>query len=270
MAGSDSLYAQVLGVSTEERQRLLAQAKDYEPEARWLLDRIGIPPGWRAIDIGCGPIGILDLLSERVGPEGEAVGLDLEPRFVELARRIAAERGLVNVRLVQGDATATGLPRDSFDLVHERLLLLSPARERIVAEMVALARPGGIVAVEDIDMLTSYCEPAHPAWDRLLGVFRAFVGRSGVDVAVGRRVPGLLRAAGLVDVQAEVHLRLARPGEPRRMQLLTLREPLLRSGVFAEAELNGLLASLQAHLADPNTVVVPGIWFQAWGRKPSA
>ncbi len=44
----NSGYSDVLGVSTHERTRLLEQAKDLEPETRWLLDRAGTGPGWRA------------------------------------------------------------------------------------------------------------------------------------------------------------------------------------------------------------------------------
>ena len=267
-------YSAVLGVSAQERERLLQQAGDLAPEARWLLERLAIRPGWRAIDVGCGPLGILDLLSARVGPTGAVVGLDLEPRFVALARELVAERQLDNVQVLQGDGVATGLPRGAFDFVHERLALVGPAREDLLAEMCALARPGGIIAVQEIDLLTWICEPAHPAWDTLLGAFRAFVGQHGADLTIGRRLPELLRHAGLVDVDAEVHAHLARPGEPRRMHLLALiasvRAPLIQSGLVTAAELAALTASLQAHLADPRTVVMRELLVQAWGRKPVA
>src|SRR5439155_1834557 len=135
-----------------ERERLVRQAAMHREQSAALLDRIGVRPGWRVLDLGCGPLGILDLLSERVGPAGEVVGLDREPQTVAMARDFAAERGLGNVRIAAGDAGATGLPRGSFDLVHARLVLVTvPDPERILAEMVALARPGGVVVVQDID-----------------------------------------------------------------------------------------------------------------------
>jgi hypothetical protein len=54
-----------------ELQRLLDQADDLKPESAWLLDHIGVENGWRVVDIGCGPIGVLDLLSACVGPMGK-------------------------------------------------------------------------------------------------------------------------------------------------------------------------------------------------------
>jgi ubiquinone/menaquinone biosynthesis C-methylase UbiE len=75
-----------------------------------MLDRIGVAEGWRAIDLGCGPSGILDLLADRVGPAGHVVGLDFNPANVALAREFAAEHGPANVEVMQGDARRTGFP----------------------------------------------------------------------------------------------------------------------------------------------------------------
>ena len=127
-----------LGGTQTERDRLLAQAVQYEPTANWLLDQIDIRPGWRAVDIGCGPIGILNLLSQRVGPRGVVIGLEREQRFVEMARAEIAKSGLGNVTMVQADGLNTGLEKDSFDLVHERLVLINvSAREAFLTEMLS-------------------------------------------------------------------------------------------------------------------------------------
>lgn len=121
-------------------------------------------------------------------------------------------------------------------------------------------------------MLASFCEPANPAWDTLLTAFNALVTRFGADVSIGRRLAILMRRAGLVDVEAEVHTQLARPGSQRRGQLLSLiasiRTPLLSSGAFTDQELSSLIAELRKHLDDPATVVMGGLVLQAWGRKP--
>ena len=65
----------LLGHSRAEEERLRNQVRELEHEARWLLDRLDIQPGARAIDLGCGLQGVLDLLAARVGPRGTVVGL---------------------------------------------------------------------------------------------------------------------------------------------------------------------------------------------------
>lgn len=56
-----------LGADDTERTRLLAQCALHRAEAELLLDRVGVAPGRRALDVGCDPLGVLDLLAERVG-----------------------------------------------------------------------------------------------------------------------------------------------------------------------------------------------------------
>src|ERR1700756_254559 len=191
---ADTVYGYVLGSSDTERQRLVRQARGYAPEASWLLDQAGVKPGWRAVDIGCGPIGIMDLLCDRVGPAGETVGVDNEARMIAMARNVAAELNLTNLALVEAEATDTRLERASFDFAHARLLLVNvPAPERVVTELAALVRPGGVVALEELDWVSWVCQPPHPAWDRLRDALRDLRARRGLDVYMGRRPPAPVR-----------------------------------------------------------------------------
>ena len=142
-----------LGGTLTEQQRLIAQAQGLEPHARWMLDRVTIKPGFRAVDVGCGPIGIMNLLSERVGPDGDVVGVEREPRFVDMARTELSKRGLRNVRVVSADALKTGLEKSSYDIVHERLVLINvptASQEALLAEMLSLLKPGGTIAFKSL------------------------------------------------------------------------------------------------------------------------
>jgi ubiquinone/menaquinone biosynthesis C-methylase UbiE len=263
----------VLGTGPTEQARLLRQGAGLEAEASWLLDRMGVGPGWRTLDVGCGPLGILDLLAARVGAAGEVVGLEREPRLLALAEQAVAERGLANVRLVAGDAQATELPRASFDLAHERLVLIStPAPERIVAEMVALTRPGGFVAAEDFDSRSPLGYPPHPAWDRLWAVQHAVLRRRGLDPAIGRRLAALLEAAGLAGVEVRAHAQILRGGLATATQMLAtfagVREEAIAAGLATAEELDETSEALRAHLTQPGTLTMR-LLFQAWGRTPA-
>ncbi len=165
-----AVYA--LGRDPAEGARLQRQSDELRPDSAALLDRTSIGPGCSAIDLGCGPSGIIEPLSERVSPGGRVVGLDADPVHVAMATELALQRGLGNVDIVATDARRTGLPSDSFDLVHARTLLVTvPEPETVLAEMVRLARPGGWVAGLEPDTEYSLCYPAHPAWERLCEIF---------------------------------------------------------------------------------------------------
>jgi len=270
MAESD-VY--LLGRSRAEVERLRKQVQELAGEAQWLLDQLHIRPGARALDLGCGPQGVLDLLAERVGPRGSVVGLETSGDFVASARQFAAERKLANVEVVQGDAKATKLPRESFDVVFCRLVMVNvPQPERVAAEMVALLRPGGVVASHEGDYLSHRCDPPSPAWDRLFEILQAYSRAKGVDLCVGRRTHRMLRDAGIVDIQVRPVIHVYPHGHNRRTILLdfieNIREAAIKEGLVKEAELTEHMGELRRHLDNPATLVVSHLFFQVWGRKP--
>jgi len=101
----------LLGHSEDEELRLRRQAEELRQESARLFDRIGIGAGSRAIDLGCGPQGVLDLLSERVGSTGQVIGIERNRDSVAMARRFVVDRGLKNCEVVEGDATANSAAR---------------------------------------------------------------------------------------------------------------------------------------------------------------
>jgi SAM-dependent methyltransferase len=122
VTGPDAAAAYALGSSPGESARLQRQADEFAAESAALLDRVMLRPGQAVIDLGCGPRGVLDLLAERVSPEGRVVGLDADPAHTAMAAGFAARRGLGGVEILTGDARHTRLPSGSFDLVHARVI----------------------------------------------------------------------------------------------------------------------------------------------------
>jgi SAM-dependent methyltransferase len=272
--GQDANAVYSLGSSEGETARLHRQADELAPDSHALLDRIGLRPGQSAIDLGCGPRGILDLLAERVSPGGTVVGLDADPGHAAMAAKFATDRGLDGVQILTADARRTGLPSGSFDLVHTRTLLITiPEPAEVVAEMARLARPGGQVAAMEYDMEYALCYPPHPAFTRICEIFTAAFRRNGADPWIGRRVPELFRAAGLTDVAVEVRTPVYPHGHPRRTAradlVRSMRPHVLDMGLASETELDELDTAVRAHLNDPRTVAIPGLLFLIWSRKPA-
>lgn len=263
----------LLGHNANEEERLKRQPQELAPDSRRLLDQLNIRPGDRAIDIGCGPQGILDLLSERVGTNGKVVGLERNESTVQLARQFIAKHNLRNVEVLQGDAKVTGLPRASFNVVHARLVLVNvPEPQRVVEEMIALSRPGGIVASHEADWGAFLCNPPSPAWDRLLEAFYAHARNNRIDLFVGRKTHQMFRAAGLIDIQVNPVIHVYPPGNNRRNILCdfleNVRDRILAERLMTEAAFLERLAELKRHLDDPGTLVISHLFVQVWGRKP--
>lgn len=266
--------AYVFGGDQNELERLLAQAADLKPESEWLLDAIPIREGARVVDIGCGPIGILDLLSQRVGPTGIVVGIEREPRFVAMANAEIEKRVLRNTSIMHGDALAPQLEKGTFDFVHERLVLINMPyanQLQLVSEMAALARSGGVVATESWDRASLVCYPDHPSWNVLDSAYRDAVRTTNGDGTTGRTLPWLLQSAGLAEIRTKVHVRAVEISDPRRTHRLRILEvaksKILGLQRFSEVEFDEHRRALAAHLNDPKTLLIDQLFVQAWGKK---
>jgi ubiquinone/menaquinone biosynthesis C-methylase UbiE len=233
-----------------------------------MLELIGVRPGWACLDLGCGPCGITDLMSERVGPTGRVVGLDKDEGFLAYASAHASG----NVEFRRGDAYDSGLPGATFDLVHMRFVASTAGNpEGLLREAIRLARPGGVVALQEPDVETFSCYPPHPAWDRLMTAMLGVFARIGSDIYLARRLYRVARDAGLADVHYRPFLIGIRFADPMVDHLPStaesLRRAILNAGLLSEAEFPLLLEQCRSHLRDPGTVVRSFMVAQVWGKK---
>lgn len=253
-----------------EIDRLHIQGDAVAADAGIMLDRIGVQPGWRCLDIGCGPRGITDILSERVGPSGRVVGLDKDAEFLAHGRAHSAS----NVEFHQGEAYASGLPAGAFDLVHMRFVASTFGDpETLIREAMRLARPGGVVALQEPDVESFKCHPPHPAWGRLMTALLDVFASVGADVFLARRLHGLMRQAGLTEVQYRTFVWGILPTHPMADHLPatveSMRGMILKCRLIAEAELPDLLTDCRKHVRDPGTTQTSFMVAQFWGRKPA-
>jgi len=250
-----------------ELERLRVQAEAMAPETLAMLDRFGPMEGWACADLGCGPQGITNLLSNRVGPAGRVVGIDMDSEFLEIARAAAAS----NTEFHHGDAYGCDLPAGAFDLVHLRFVASTAGDpERLIAEATRLARPGGIVALQEPDGSTLSCHPPHVAWDRLKAAYLAAFSGVGANLELGRELYAVVCRSGLHDVQYRTALLAVRSNDPMVDYLPatveSLRGTIIRLGLLGESDLASALAECRAHLAEPGTSFTMYTVAQVWGR----
>ena len=67
-----------------EIERLRVQSDAWAPDTEAMLELIEVGDGWSCLDIGCGPGGVTDLLSKRVGQSGRVVGLDMNLSLIHI------------------------------------------------------------------------------------------------------------------------------------------------------------------------------------------
>jgi SAM-dependent methyltransferase len=265
----------LLGRAEGEEARLKRQIANLAPDSDAQFEKIGNRPGERVIDLGCGPGGVLHLLGKRVGPQGSVLGIERSPHFVELARRFVNDHALTQVEIREGNAYDTGLPRQSFDGAHMRLVLVNvPEPERIVRELVSLVRPGGWVASFEADFLAHICDPPLPEWTRLLEAYTAYSAAQKIDLFIGRRTHRLFRAAGVVDIRVDAVVHVYPPGHDRRPILKdfinNVRDKLVDGRFIERSDLERDMAALERYLSNPEALVTSHLFFRLWGRIPQS
>ena len=189
----------ILKRTEAEAARLRAQSTALEPLTLRVLERVGLRPGMRCLDAGCGPGEVMRLLGRAVGPEGHVTGYDIDAAMGRnVAEALRREEG-PQFRFVAGDVTrgeaVDGAP---YDLVFARLLLCHMTDPvGVVRHLAAQLRPGGRIVLIDYDMSRFAIRPEHPDVERGFEIVTECFRRSGKDADAGLRLGQYLLAAGL-------------------------------------------------------------------------
>jgi ubiquinone/menaquinone biosynthesis C-methylase UbiE len=170
-----------------------------ENSAAYLLP--ALRPGLDLLDVGCGPGTITVDLAARVAP-GRVLGIDVSPDPLPEARA-AAEQAGVEAAFAVGDVYALEAADDSFDVVHAHQVL-QHLTDPVAAlrEMARVCRPGGVIAVRDVDYATFTWFPADAGLTRWLELYYSVHRHNDAEPDAGRRLLSWAHAAGLRDLVA--------------------------------------------------------------------
>jgi SAM-dependent methyltransferase len=255
------------GLGVRERMDLLAAVNG--PATLTLLEAVGVAVGWRCLELGCGGGHVSIELGRRVGPTGAVVGIDLDEELLGLARRDAAERGLGNITFRVADVET--IAESGFDLAYARMVLMhlrDPGHT--VDTMTAAMRTGGVVAVEDANFAGCFTFPPCSGYDKWVSWYQQTVRRRGGHPDLGPRLPSLLAAAGLADVQVRVAQPAYLAGPHKQLQAMSMakqKQAVVATGVATADDYDAAHAELQAFIDDPTTLVAAPRVIQAWGRR---
>jgi len=261
-----------LGTDPLELERLRFQHEVWGPVTSAFFDRLGVKPGMRVLDLGCGP-GFVSLdLAQRVGPTGSVVALDEAKHWTEWLALKAKERGFANVKTITARIQDADLPAASFDLVFSRWVfsfLSDPSA--VTKTLVRSLKPGGLLAIEDYNHEGVSLFPESEGFRAVVRATRALYKTSGGDQFVMGRIPAIFAAAGLETVEIHPNVMCGGPesGVFRWGDVFFPRFSAVyeQKGLMTADERKAFLADWEARKQNPHALFYSPMVVDAAGRK---
>lgn len=248
---------------TQAGQRFEALAELFNPSTFRHMRSVGLSPGWRVWEVGAGGSSVPEWIAEQT--HGHVLATDIDTSWLD------REGGGFEVK--KHDIGTDPAPDDRFDLVHARLVLVHvPERVAALTTMINALRPGGWVLLEEADpgLQPLVCPDEYGAEQELANklkvAFRSLMADGGVDLSFGRKLPRLLRSAGLVDVQSDAFFPMGGSAcnELERATVEQIREHLIAADLATEDEMEQHLSNVATGRLDLATSPM----VSAWARKP--
>ncbi|MGH9225714.1 MAG: methyltransferase domain-containing protein, partial [Acidimicrobiales bacterium] len=207
-----------------------------------------------------------------VGPAGSVRAVDADSGAVDAARMAASRAGVDNVTVEVGDATDTGIPPASADVVMIRHVLAhNGGREQAIVDHAAtLVRPGGSVYLVDVDQSAIRTRPVDTDLADLTERYVEWHRRQGNDIAPGLRLGELLAGASLEAIAHYGRYQISAVPPHFRTPAWAGRDALLAAGMATAEDVarwDAAFDRVDGQQARP-IVFVP--LFFAFGRRPAS
>jgi ubiquinone/menaquinone biosynthesis C-methylase UbiE len=264
----------VLGYSSSERERLIAQSDFIGDLTADVLRRSGLDKGMRVLDVGSGAGDVALLAGDVVGRAGSVLGVERSEESTARARARARSMGLDHVTFRQSDLETLELDHQVDALVGRLILMYLPDREDVLRRLLTFVRPGGLVIFHEIQIDLARSVPPCPLFDTTVGRVRDTFGRAGFETEMGSKLLPLFRRVGLRNPEAILGGRIeGEPGSGVHTWLTEVVRSLLpameRLGVATaeEVQIETLLARLETETQAHHAVIIPSPLVGCWARK---
>lgn len=253
---------------SDTRVRFQAFAELFDARTLRLMESLGLGSGWRCWEVGAGGGDVVRGMAARAGASGHVLATDIDTAWTE-----SAVAGLPNVDIQRHHLAEDPLPEGQFDLIHTRLVLVHvPERLDVLPRLVQALRPGGWLFVEEADAsLQPLLCPEDRSDDQHLAnrysqAMNLLARRHGLERDFGRKLPRLLREAGLESVGAEIYAPYAVPAGDRLMaaSVRQVKDRLVGTGVVTAEDCDRIVAGIESGRWDVCCTPLVSVW----GRKP--
>ena len=263
MAQSEYVFHRVEDQREMKRLRMIEMV--FDPASKRRLLATGLQAGWRCLEVGPGAGSIMAWMGEAVGPTGQVLAVDLDPKFLSEAER-------PNLSVVRADIRTAQLPQHSFDVVHARYVLIHLSDYEVaLTKMFDSLKPGGWLVLEEPDFSASRGitgdEQELASLRKVNQAIEQMYASLKMDYALGLKLPALMQRRGLQYLTVENDAPLCAGGDSlatvMRMSAEQLREKYLATGLVGQSDLERYCRFAD----DPNTWAIYYATIAISGRK---
>jgi trans-aconitate methyltransferase len=266
-----SQYA--LGSTDSEHERLIRQAARLAPCTERFFRDAGIGTGQRVLDLGSGVGDVAMLVASLVGPSGEVVGIERDPRSLNRAKARVAEAGLHNVSFIQSDVSQITASKPFDAAVGRFILMWLPDPASVLGQLSLLVRPGGVIAFQEPSWAPTFAITTHLAlWSAAASLMCETFRRSGANPEMGLALYRIFQGAGLPAPAMRMEVPLGDDPDFIRWMydvMCSLRPQIEQLNLSLEklGDLDTLLERLQVEVAASNGVASWMAVVGAFARK---
>jgi ubiquinone/menaquinone biosynthesis C-methylase UbiE len=254
-----------------DRLRLLARTR--MPDTNALFDRVGVQPGWRCLDLGCGSGDVAFHLARLVGATGLVDGIDADDVQLSIVDAAARDACVSNLRLRCLDIS-DWISGPDYDLVYARFVLQHlPDPLVTLSRMWAAVRPGGALVVEDTDFAGLVAYPQDDSFDFYGEHYSKALAANGGDPTIGQKLYGYFTKVGVTDVDLRVTQAVyVGDDEGKLLPPMTLRTTaaaIVDAGLASADAVERAIGQLAIFASRTDSMLSGPRIFQLWGRRAS-
>jgi ubiquinone/menaquinone biosynthesis C-methylase UbiE len=261
---NENAYNKVLDIKgmSNEIERLKYQAAILWDSELDFFHLLGITNDMNILEVGSGPGYITELIKKSF-PYNPITCIDINSKFLEIAQNNEVLRQYSNVSFIEGSIFDSGIASESFDIVYTRFVLEHLSRpEKALTEINRLLRPCGYSIIVETDEYFFFTQPDFDsAHDYLKEKINAIYRNTGLDHAMGRKLPKLLADAGFSRIKMNAIIRhsdidstIFKKLDPEKQY-----RPLLDKGYITKEEFEYLMEFEEIFSHDPNRLSMIGI-----------
>ena len=264
------------GGKLEEVFRLEAQGRVYSGLLEKEIDFLGLKPGMRVLDAGCGTGVVTRRIAVKISP-GEVYGVDMDPLFIEEAKKLAVKEKASNIKYDLGNINDLEFGDDVFDLSYSRLVLMHVKDPvKTVAEMGRVTKKGGIIAISDQDDGGIIVYPELPKMMRMFSKYGSLAKMRGEDRFIGRKLFSIMEQADLSPIKVIPFPMYSTQQNPEMLKMLvsvpvkmveSSKDEMIKQGLIEEEDYSEALKEVQKFLEYPGAFAM-GLTFLALGTVP--